>query len=156
MGREIRKVPKDWQHPIDERRGRAKPLRDGADFHKRAQRWLADCAKWETGERPDYAGDDAPRYFWDWDGPPPSEEDYMLIDVPEEQRTHFMLYETTSEGTPHHDCPVFATIEELCEWAAIHASTFATLTATAEEWRRMLDANFVCATSPNAPGVLFL
>lgn len=156
MGREIRKVPKDWKHPFDEARGRARPLRDGAGFHGRAQRWLADCAKWEAGERPDYTGDDAPRYFWDWDGPPPSAEDYMLIDVPDEQRTHFMLYETTSEGTPCHDCPAFETIEELCEWAAVHATTFASFTATKDEWRKMLDANFVHATSPDMLGLLFL
>lgn len=114
MGREVRKVPKDWIHPTDHNTGRAKPMHDGRGFHKRAQSWLDGCAKWERGERPEYAGPDAPRYYWDYEGPPPSIEDYMLVDVPDEQRTHFMLYETTTEGTPVHSCPAFATLDQLC------------------------------------------
>lgn len=156
MGREVRKVPKDWKHPIDDATGRARPLYDGRDFHEKAQRWLQECAKWEAGERPEYASADAPRYFWDWDGPPPSIEDHMLVDVPDEQRTHFMLYETTSEGTPCKGSPAFETLDELCEWAATHATTFASFTATKEEWRKMLDANFVHAIDPANPGLLFI
>ena len=39
--------------------------------------------------------------------------------------------------------PVFATLEELCAWAADNATTFASFRATAEEWREMLDGGIV-------------
>lgn len=54
----------------------------------------------------------------------------------------FQLWETTSEGSPVS--PVFATIEELCEWCAVNATTFGRDRATAEQWRKMLDEDFIC------------
>ena len=53
----------------------------------------------------------------------------------------YQLWETTSEGSPVS--PVFATIEELCEWAAGNATTFGSHRATAEQWRQMLDDGYV-------------
>jgi hypothetical protein len=146
-------VPPDWQHPPNDgtRGGRYKPLHYGAGgrFERMAEEWLAECAKWQAGERPDYAGDDAPRYYWDWDGNPPSEEDYMLVGVPDAQCTHYMLYESTSEGTPVS--PAFATLEALCVYAADHCSTFADFKATKEEWLRMLSPGGLVTTriAPN-------
>lgn len=60
----------------------------------------------------------------------------------------FQLWETTSEGSPKSE--VFATIEELCAWCAENATTFADHKATATEWRKMLDADFVCHREGNA------
>lgn len=54
----------------------------------------------------------------------------------------FQLWQTTSEGSPVS--PVFKTLEDLCEWCARNATTFGYDRASAAEWRRMLDANFVC------------
>lgn len=59
----------------------------------------------------------------------------------------FQLWETTSEGSP--DSPVFASFEELCEWCADNATTFASFKATKEEWMKILDADFVCHTEGN-------
>jgi len=53
----------------------------------------------------------------------------------------YQLWETTSEGSPIS--PVFSTFEELCEWCADNASTFASFKATKEEWMKMLDDGFV-------------
>jgi hypothetical protein len=53
----------------------------------------------------------------------------------------YQLWETTSEGSPIS--PVFSTFEELCEWCADNASTFASFKATKEEWMKMLDDSFV-------------
>lgn len=53
----------------------------------------------------------------------------------------FQLWETTSEGSPVS--PVFATLDELCEYAAANCNTFADQTATAEQWRSMLDGGLV-------------
>jgi hypothetical protein len=62
----------------------------------------------------------------------------------------FQLWETTSEGSPVS--PVFTTIEELCAWCADHATTFGRERATAEQWRKMLDADFVCHEEKRADG----
>lgn len=52
---------------------------------------------------------------------------------PESERTHFQMYETTSEGTPIS--PALPTGEELARWLADHgASAFGTMTATYEQW----------------------
>jgi len=48
----------------------------------------------------------------------------------------YQLWETTSEGSPQS--PVFATIDELCEWCAKNATTFADCKTTKNEWKRML------------------
>jgi hypothetical protein len=148
MGREIRMVPPDWQHPANEgyRNGKYKPLYYGAGgrYEAKAKAWLDGLAKWQAGERPDYAGDDAPAFFWDWDGNPPSADDHMLVGVPDEACTHFMLYESTSEGTPLS--PAFVTLEAVAIYAAEYCSTFASFKATSEEWLRML--------SPGSPGVM--
>jgi len=48
----------------------------------------------------------------------------------------YQLWETTSEGSP--SSPVFKTLDELCEWCAENATTFASNKATKEQWRKML------------------
>lgn len=53
----------------------------------------------------------------------------------------YQLWETTSEGSPKS--PVFGTLDELCEWAAVNATTFADFTATAAKWKAMLRVDFV-------------
>jgi hypothetical protein len=73
------------------------------------------------------------------------EEDWKEVQPPTGEG--FQLWETTSEGSP--TSPVFATIEQLCEWCADNATTFASFKASAEEWRRMLDADFVVVKQGN-------
>ena len=53
----------------------------------------------------------------------------------------YQLWSTTSEGEPQS--PVFATLDELCEWCAENATTFATYKATKEQWKQMLSDGFV-------------
>ncbi len=60
----------------------------------------------------------------------------------------YQLWETTSEGSPIS--PVFATLEELCQWCETGATTFGTARATAQQWREMLDENFVYHREGNA------
>jgi len=55
----------------------------------------------------------------------------------------YQLWEDCSEGSPVS--PVFTSLDELCAWAADHATTFADYKATAEEWREMLDGGVVHA-----------
>lgn len=120
MGREVRKVPADWQHPKDERRGSYKPLYPGDRYEPQKKDWLAMLAEKGLQEALDYHGN------------PPNKEDYMP-DWPAEQCTHLMMYEDTSEGTPIS--PAFKTPEELARWLTDNgASAFGGMTATYEGW----------------------
>lgn len=53
----------------------------------------------------------------------------------------YQLWETTSEGSPIS--PVFETLDALCEWCEKNATAFAEYTATREEWKAMLSNDFV-------------
>jgi len=68
----------------------------------------------------------------------------------------FQLWENCSEGSPVS--PVFATIEELCEHCETYQTTFGSFKATKEEWRKMLDENYVYAetTMPNGDRAIFI
>lgn len=115
MGREIRRVPADWEHPRDDRTGHFVPMFD-KPYEPEAQQWLADCIAWANGTHEDQADRDplapTPAFFWEWDGGPPQPEWYRpAFDT---EPTHYQFYETVSEGTPLS--PVFATLAELEEW----------------------------------------
>ena len=138
MGREVRMVPKDWQHPKNEK-GKFIPLLSG-DFEQDDKEWNEGYAHWLLGEVKDYATngwspvDDNHRWtrFTDYHGSRPSPEDYMPR-FADGMATHLMMYEDTSEGTPIS--PAFATPEELARWLADSgASSFAGYTATYEQW----------------------
>ncbi len=138
MSREVRRVPPDWNHPKETKlttRGwedQYKPLLGGR-YAETAAEWMENCLLWAAGHHPDQRGEkDLPKYFWEWEGGPPVEERYMP-DWPDESRTHYQMYESTSEGTPIS--PVMETLEELARWLADNgANTFASMTATYEEW----------------------
>jgi hypothetical protein len=135
MGREIRRVPANWQHPKkqmpDYRTSRMveqyQPLFD-EPFAPRMREWYAGWDAWERGERP--KGAISENYF-DWDGGPPDPE-YYRPDWKEEEMTWFQVYETVSEGTPVS--PPFATEEELIEYLAINGDFWDQLRA--EEGRQ--------------------
>ena len=93
MGREVRRVSADWQHPKNEF-DRYKPLYPG-------ERYEADA----TGFM-EKANAEGLQEAIDWYGKAPDQNDYMP-NWPAEQRTHYMMYEDTSEGTPIS--PAFAT-----------------------------------------------
>ena len=88
------------------------------------------------GEGTIFINDDIEKLHNEWDPVEPPEGD------------GYQLWENTSEGSPVS--PVFATLEELCEWCADNATTFATERATKEQWMRMLDDNFVYHQEGNA------
>jgi len=77
-----------------------------------------------------------------------------IYDSPEQQKSFdeweaeeppvgegYQLWETTTEGSPVS--PVFDDFEKLCVWCEINATTFASYTATKEEWAKMLNEDFV-------------
>lgn len=144
MGREVRRVPANWEHPKREN-GRYIPLHGGSVSQRQAE-WDEEFAQWQRGFRRDYANDgwkpreDDDDDFEGWYGKRPVPEEYMP-DWPESERTHYQMYEDTSEGTPIS--PVMATPEELARWLADNgASAFAGQTASYESWLRVCNGGY--------------
>lgn len=151
MGRELRMVPADWRHPTrhDERGVSYIPLHKPG-FAQAAADWDEEAAQWEKGFRRSYGAQEKwePREdrhegsYEDWAGPRPRDEEYMP-DWPADQRTHFMMYEDTSEGTPIS--PAFSTAEELARWLAdTNASSFGSMTATYDQWLATIKRGWAC------------
>lgn len=142
MGREVRHVPADWEHPKDHRGGYTPLL--SHSYETALAEWLEGRSKWAEGLRENWSFDAGPKQWkaidpedtsmaWEeWSGDAPQFSDYMP-DWPEEQRTHLQMYEDTSEGTPIS--PVMETPEELARWLADNgASAFGHDTADYESW----------------------
>lgn len=55
----------------------------------------------------------------------------------------FQLWETTSKGSPVS--PVFETLDKLCEWCESNCTVFADIKISKEQWKEMLDNDFVHA-----------
>jgi hypothetical protein len=128
MGREVRMVPKDWEHPIDND-GLLIPLL--ADYQRDARDFLAKAIAEGLEEAVDYFGCT------------PDKSHYMP-ELAEGEVGYYCMYENTSEGTPIS--PSFATPEELARWLADNnASAFGGSTASYEGWLRV--AKGACAPS---------
>lgn len=151
MGREVRMVPPKWEHPVDDA-GELIPLHE--DYERAAKDWTEGAAKWAEGLRRDYSAKDAwkPRdtsdsgSYAEWAGEQPTPDEYMPT-FPPGTATHYMMYETCTEGTPIS--PAFATPEELAQWLAdTGASANGSQTASYEGWLRVARGGF-------APSMVF-
>lgn len=137
MGREVRRVPANWQHPKNEH-GRYIPLH-GESVSEQQRKWDEGAAKWAEGLRDDWKGGwraldayERAMSFAEWYGKRPEPGDYMP-DWPESERTHWQMYEDTTEGTPIS--PVMDSPESLARWLADNgASAFGSMTATYDQW----------------------
>lgn len=134
MGREVRKVRKDWQHPKNER-GNYKPLFEG--YAADSEEFMRLSQENGLREAIEYMGC-------------PDKENYMP-DWSEEEATHLMMYETTSEGTPIS--PAFETAEELARWLTDNgASAFGSSTGTYEGWLRVARGGYACSAVLDSRG----
>lgn len=125
MGREVRKVPADWEHPKTES-GDYIPLSEG---YAEAAKEFMELANKEGLQR-------AVDYF----GGAPDQNDFMP-DWEEHEKTHFQMYEDTTEGTPIS--PPMQTEEDLARWLADNkASAFGGHTATYEQWLNTIRAGW--------------
>lgn len=132
MGRELRRVPADWEHPKD-RSGRYISLYDET-FAQAAAQWKADYEAFYK-DRPASASPDLE--YWEWDVGPPKRE-YYRPEWTEETRTHFQMYENTTEGTPIS--PVMDSPEAVARWCAEnHVSYFGDIEATYEDWLKVCE-----------------
>lgn len=153
MGREVRRVPKDWEHPVDfEHKDRydrhyLKPLHEG--YTDALNEWIAERELWDKdSEAPGRWNDGEARMESkrsgesadEWHGKRPDPSDYAP-EWPESERTHYQMYETCSEGTPIS--PVMETPEELARWLADNeASASGDLTASYEGWLRVCNGGY--------------
>lgn len=139
MGRELKRVPLDFDYPIGEiwKGYDASKSKDKIIFWKdyKGESICAECGRIyndcsESHVYCLYHPDN--QAIWKYD--PPTGEGYQL-------------WSTTTEGHPMS--PVFETLEELCEWCAENETTFASFTATKDEWMKMLRDDFVCHQQGN-------
>lgn len=115
MGREIRRVPPNWDHPVVMRsygRPGKQPMYDRT-YKQARDEWVAGLMAWERGDgRPSYM--DADSDFWEYAGSPPDREYHRPW--ADDEATWFQLWENVSEGTPVS--PPFETKEELAQYLA--------------------------------------
>lgn len=118
MGREIRRVPANWEHPKNERG--YKPLFD-SPYIEAINEWIKAHKLWEKGKHPDQLDGSGKEYeyYAQWSGDPP-DIDYYRPNWKSEDATWFQMYETVSEGTPV--TPPFATADELVNYLCNHGT----------------------------------
>lgn len=138
MSREVRRVPADWKHPTHPNGNKRPLMQPGKPIADLQREWREQEAAWIAGTHedqqryPEYVGTP----FTEWAGECPDPADYMPH-FPPEERTHWQMYEATSEGTPIS--PVMETPEALARWLAdVRASAFGDMTATYMEWLHMI------------------
>lgn len=105
MGREIRRVPKDWKHPTFADKGIPVPYRNCTDqvFYP-----MYDEPLNEEELRKDFTVEEILNGYYER-----AKASYRPA-WEEGEATHYQMYENTSEGTPVS--PVFETLEELEDW----------------------------------------
>lgn len=123
MGREIRRVIPNWEHPKKEyRKGwggayemRYKPLHDQS-YQDAIAAWVAGYQQWIRGQHPEQSRrnkDTSVDGYVDWFGNAPRQDDHRPHWEPG-VATWYQVYETVSEGTPV--TPPFETKDELVEY----------------------------------------
>lgn len=124
MGREIRKVPPNWEHPkytadtakYSNHIGSYMPMFDER-FDAKFSGWLADFDRVRGGDLTDIERECYPLGLANWlqdEGMPPDPAYYRPYT--DEEATWFQVYETVSEGSPV--TPPFATKAELVDYLA--------------------------------------
>jgi hypothetical protein len=110
MGREIRMVPPNWEHPKKED-GAYQPMYDNT-FDEAFFKWVDGYKLWKEKKHPEYT--DECEYWDEYGHPPhPADTNYYRQEFKEEP-TWYQVYETVSEGTPV--TPPFETKEELIDY----------------------------------------
>jgi hypothetical protein len=118
MGREIRMVPPNWDHPISaDNPGQEdhQPMIDQS-FEQAAEEWLADFDRIRAGHLSDHERECYPRGVCEWAADNVAPDPAYYRPWRDGEATWFQLWETVSEGTPVS--PPFATKAELIEYLA--------------------------------------
>ncbi|MFA6526491.1 MAG: hypothetical protein WCT26_03735 [Candidatus Buchananbacteria bacterium] len=134
-------VPANWEHPRDTEGNYIPLLSDFKDcnelYNKQIEQWKNGFYFCFIENNWKLRGTDQTVTFEDYCGARPEEHDYMP-DWAETDRTHYQMYETTTEGTPIS--PVIETAEGLAHWLADNnASSFGQMSATYDQWLAMIN-----------------
>lgn len=110
MGREIRKVPPNWESPPCQNGKKGpQPMYDSF-FGDAVKEWKNEYDQWATGSHEHY---DPESEYWEYNSPP---DRAYYRPWKDEEATWYQVWETISEGTPV--TPAFETTEELCHYLA--------------------------------------
>ena len=145
MGREVRRVPANWNHP-KKANGDFIPLLDYS-YTKASNEWEEGFVNWQKGLTVDYEGGWKPlednmksMSYYEYNGDRPDKSDYMP-EWSESEKTHLQMYETCTEGTPISpvmDCPI-----KLAQWLVDNnASAFGNSTASYDAWLATISRGF--------------
>jgi hypothetical protein len=115
MSKEIRRVPKNWEHPKNED-GKYIPLYNES-FQTAFADWYDGLQRWLNGQSEDY--DDRfytrdARGYTEYAGQSPDPEHYRIEDWTDEEAKCYQIYQTVSEGSPVS--PVFENLEAMELW----------------------------------------
>jgi hypothetical protein len=147
--------PRDWEwKPLPRIAEEVNANQRGLDSHDAINRWLLVSFRCERLGIPEKCSTCTGHGNIATDEEREEAEKDHRVDPPEGEG--YQLWETTTEGSPLS--PVFATIEELCTYAAANCTVFGGSTTTAEGWREMLDESYVRLeeTMPNGTKAVFM
>jgi hypothetical protein len=147
MGREVRRVPENWEHPTNNN-GNYIPMFEYS-YSEALAEWELQKEKWDEGfvecwngeeDRKPKSENDKEGSFEDFCGGKPDPK-YFIPDWEEEDKTHIQMYENTTEGTPIS--PVFDNAEDLAQWLVDNkARSFGSATATFDQWMNTIKAGY--------------
>lgn len=137
MGRELKRVPLDFDYPL-------KNIWYGyfikgisTCFSSDDKNYCKSCVKMAEIKGLPFTSYGCPDFYGYFEKI--INELSLLCEVPEGEG--YQLWETTSEGSPIS--PVFETLEALCEWCEDNATVFADIKVSKERWFDMLSDNYV-------------
>lgn len=136
MGREIRRVPPNWEHPKSHRPNGGYGYRPQYDqsYAEACKEWIEGFEAWQRGERDEWVSEDGSKEeYWDYSGMPPDKVYY--VDYAGVEPTWYQAYDTVSEGTP--TSPPFATEEELIEYLAENGDFWDQKRCHEPNWKRL-------------------
>lgn len=123
MGREIRRVPPNWEHPRHTQKDAPSREHVGEyrscydyDYESASDEWERAFDLWRRGEHPSQAD----YRFWEYDQPPDKETCRPAFCA---EPTWYQVYQTVTEGYPVS--PPFPTPEELASYLAKHGDFWA-------------------------------
>lgn len=120
MGREIRRVPPQWDHPVTERQNGQQGYQPMFDrtYEQACAEWLADFDRIRNGGAKGYEIECYPGGVCHWASENIAPEPSYYRPWEDDEATWWQLWETVSEGTPVS--PPFETDEDLICYLAEH------------------------------------
>lgn len=142
MGREVRRVPPNWEHPKKQYAyGYDYVSKFKESYREATEKWDAEFALWVNGQHEDQhtfdscKGKTSKKSFIDWYGERPEDPDDYMPEV-DMHTAWFQAFQTVSEGTPVS--PPFATQCELIAYLAKYGEFNGTGNYTEEQAARFV------------------